>query len=145
MVKKQVFEDVGGFDERLYSGGDNLFGKQVHKRGYQMTFCDKETVWHGQKSLKQHIQGTLRKEQHLYLLKFLYPHLYQKQKWPMQELWHIIKSALYFIKKPKALKNDTQLSRGQFLLAHYLELLIRAVAAIMGFFLVFCFKYKKST
>jgi glycosyltransferase involved in cell wall biosynthesis len=34
LVRREVFEDVGLFDERLISGGDMEFGQRVHKARY---------------------------------------------------------------------------------------------------------------
>lgn len=46
-VRKQIFEEVGTFNERLASGGDNEFGKRVHNHPrLTMGFSDDIVVYH---------------------------------------------------------------------------------------------------
>ncbi|WP_137684068.1 glycosyltransferase [Haloarcula mannanilytica] len=46
VIKKQVFEDVGGFDSDLESNGDKIFGKAAYNLGYSQYFCDSIQVYH---------------------------------------------------------------------------------------------------
>ncbi len=46
LVRREVFEDVGLFDERLISGGDMEFGQRVHAAGYDQGYAEDATVYH---------------------------------------------------------------------------------------------------
>ncbi|MDR5657395.1 glycosyltransferase [Halodesulfurarchaeum sp. HSR-GB] len=46
LVRREVFEDVGLFDERLISGGDMEFGQRVHEAGYDQGYAEDATVYH---------------------------------------------------------------------------------------------------
>lgn len=46
LVRREVFEDVGLFDERLISGGDVEFGQRVHEAGYEQGYAEDATVYH---------------------------------------------------------------------------------------------------
>jgi len=46
VVRRQVIEDVGPFDERLISSGDVEFGRRVHCAGYEQAFAPDITMYH---------------------------------------------------------------------------------------------------
>ncbi len=46
VVRREVVEVVGSFDERLISGGDKEFGKRVHRNGFSQGFVSDVTMYH---------------------------------------------------------------------------------------------------
>ncbi len=45
-VRREVFEEVGLFDERLESGGDKEFGQRVHRAGFTQGYTPDITAYH---------------------------------------------------------------------------------------------------
>ncbi|ELY51866.1 glycosyltransferase [Natronorubrum bangense] len=45
-VRREVFEEVGLFDERLESGGDKEFGQRVHRAGFEQGYAGDVTAYH---------------------------------------------------------------------------------------------------
>lgn len=45
-VKKSAFENIRGFNERLLVNEDNVFGKELRKKGYKVGFCSNVFVHH---------------------------------------------------------------------------------------------------
>ncbi len=45
-VKKKVLEEIGAFDERLFSGGDLEFGDRVHRAGYAQALLSRPALLH---------------------------------------------------------------------------------------------------
>jgi len=45
-VRREVFEEVGLFDERLESGGDKEFGQRVHRAGFTQGYAGHITAYH---------------------------------------------------------------------------------------------------
>lgn len=45
-VRREVFEQLGGFEEALKSGGDREFGVRVHRAGMRMAYCDAAVTLH---------------------------------------------------------------------------------------------------
>ncbi len=45
-VRREVFEEVGLFDERLESGGDKEFGQRVHHAGFKQGYAEDVTAYH---------------------------------------------------------------------------------------------------
>ena len=45
-VRREVFEEVGLFDERLESGGDKEFGQRVHRAGFTQGYAGDVTAYH---------------------------------------------------------------------------------------------------
>jgi len=45
-VRREVFEEVGLFDERLESGGDKEFGQRVHRAGFKQGYAGDVTAYH---------------------------------------------------------------------------------------------------
>jgi len=45
-VRREVFEEVGLFDERLESGGDKEFGQRVHRAGFEQGYAGDVTTYH---------------------------------------------------------------------------------------------------
>jgi len=56
---KQVFENIGYFDEGLMSGGDFLWGIKAHKNGYKIDYVDNVTVNH---SARENLKELIKKE-----------------------------------------------------------------------------------
>ena len=122
-VKREVFKAIDGFDERLYSGGDNLFGKQVYYKGYKTYFFDEFIIWHKPKNFSQLNEAFYRTANGIYLLSKLYPNLYTYSpvknilKWP----WSFVKSNLFVFYK----KVPPKMNRITFFLAINLRILMR--------------------
>lgn len=49
-VRRKVFDEVGLFDHRLESGGDNEFGKRVHRAGFKQWYAANVTAYHPARS-----------------------------------------------------------------------------------------------
>src|SRR5690606_1488969 len=46
-VRRRVFEEIGGFDERLQSGGDREFGERIFQfTGFKQAYCKDIAVLH---------------------------------------------------------------------------------------------------
>ncbi len=45
-VRREVFDEVGLFDERLESGGDKEFGQRVHRAGFKQGYAEDVTAYH---------------------------------------------------------------------------------------------------
>ncbi len=45
-VRREVFEEVGLFDDRLESGGDKEFGQRVHRAGFTQGYAPDITAYH---------------------------------------------------------------------------------------------------
>ena len=45
-VRREVFDEVGLFDERLESGGDKEFGQRVHRAGFKQGYTGDVTAYH---------------------------------------------------------------------------------------------------
>jgi len=50
-VRREVFEEVGLFDERLESGGDEEFGQRVHRAGFKQGYAENVTAYHPARTL----------------------------------------------------------------------------------------------
>lgn len=46
IVKKSLLEKIGGFDQRLFSGGDLEFGDRVHRAGFTQVYLSKPALLH---------------------------------------------------------------------------------------------------
>ncbi|HBT18097.1 MAG TPA: hypothetical protein DEB05_14215 [Firmicutes bacterium] len=80
-VKKRVFKEIGGFDERLMSGGDKEFGERIYRfTNFKQSYNDKLFVIHPPRDYK----GLLRKLDRVYSghrqLAILYPERFKLQK-----------------------------------------------------------------
>lgn len=77
-VKRKVFKEIGGFDERLRSGGDKEFGERIYRfTNYRQTYSDEFFVTHPPRDYK----GLLKKQFRVYSghrdLATLYPERYK--------------------------------------------------------------------
>lgn len=59
VVRRNVIEDVGAFDERLISSGDVEFGKRVARGGYSQVFAEDITMYH---PARETLTALLKKE-----------------------------------------------------------------------------------
>jgi glycosyltransferase AglI len=76
-VRREVFEDLGGFDERLRSGGDNEFGRRVGESGrYRQSFDDRLAVLHPPRAYAALVRKAVRVAQGKRMLNRLYPDRY---------------------------------------------------------------------
>lgn len=61
VVHRDVFDDVGLFDERLVSGGDSEFGRRAHEAGFDQRYIDEVTLYHpARTSIRSLVQKSLR-------------------------------------------------------------------------------------
>jgi len=73
-VRRSVIEDVGGFDERLQSGGDKEFGKRVYETGkYRQHYEDGIAAIHPPRGYKKLINQRIRIAKGDKVLSVLYP------------------------------------------------------------------------
>jgi GT2 family glycosyltransferase len=59
LVRREVFEDVGTFDDRLVSGGDSEFGARVADAGYAQAFAAEATLYH---PVRESVRAIVEKE-----------------------------------------------------------------------------------
>ncbi len=59
-VRKEVFDQVGLFREKLYSGGDDEWGKRATENGINISYCDQVVIFHPSRSS---LQQLLKKKQ----------------------------------------------------------------------------------
>jgi len=59
-VKKDVFKNVGLFEEKTRSGGDVRLTKKAKQAGYNIGFCDNAVVWKKARNLKRLYQKKIR-------------------------------------------------------------------------------------
>ena len=80
-VRRKVFEKLGGFDERLRSGGDNEFGNRVHRSGlFTQSFSEEIPVLHPPRDFRDLVHKRVRISQGKLLLNRLYPDRYHFRK-----------------------------------------------------------------
>ncbi len=61
LVRREVLESVGGFDQRLVSGGDLEFGRRVRRAGWELHYEPSVTVFHPPRStLRSMVQKYVR-------------------------------------------------------------------------------------
>jgi len=76
-VRREVFEEVGLFDERLESGGDKEFGNRVHEAGYDLHYANDVTMYHPTRnSLRAHVKKDRRVGRGLCQLQRYHPDRY---------------------------------------------------------------------
>ena len=74
MVRRSVIEEVGGFDRRLFSGGDMGFGSRVcRNRKHRRRYCDRLLVVHPPRGHKAMLKKFRRVGKGIYMLCQYYP------------------------------------------------------------------------
>jgi glycosyltransferase involved in cell wall biosynthesis len=77
-VAREVFETIGGFDERLRSGGDNEFGTRVFRAGqYVQRFDSNLVVFHPPRGYRRLVRKRVRIARGKKALTRLYPERYK--------------------------------------------------------------------
>jgi glycosyltransferase AglI len=80
-VRRTVFETLGGFDERLFSGGDNEFGKRVYTSSkYIQKYDASIAVIHPPRGFSSLVNKKVRTLKGVKLLNVLYPDRYHFNK-----------------------------------------------------------------
>ncbi|MEX1013969.1 MAG: hypothetical protein WDZ80_02305, partial [Candidatus Paceibacterota bacterium] len=59
-AKKEVFKNVGIFEEKTRSGGDVRLTKKAKQAGYNIGFCDSAVVWKKARNLRRLYQKKIR-------------------------------------------------------------------------------------
>lgn len=59
-VKKDVFKNIGSFEEMTRSGGDVRLTKKAVKAGYKIGYCDIAVVWKKARNLRRLVQKKIR-------------------------------------------------------------------------------------
>lgn len=60
-VKKEIFDKLGRFEQRLISGGDREFGNRVFDAGYRLDYCDEVRYFHPvRSSLRSNLKKAFR-------------------------------------------------------------------------------------
>jgi glycosyltransferase AglI len=86
-VRRSVIEELGGFDERLRSGGDNEFGKRVFGAGRYMQKNSPElSVIHPPRGYRKLVSKRVRIAEGKMMLKRLYPEKYGYRQTPVPYL-----------------------------------------------------------
>lgn len=73
MVRRRVIEELGGFDQRLRSGGDNRFGKKVHNAGLRQMFLEKPDILHPARDFGEYLEKIRRIVKGASVINALYP------------------------------------------------------------------------
>jgi glycosyltransferase AglI len=80
-IKRIVIEQLGGFDERLKSGGDNELGKRVYYSGmFRQKYSEHLFVFHPPRGFRKLVLKRIRVLEGKMLLNKLYPDRYRYQK-----------------------------------------------------------------
>ena len=80
-VKRKVFEELGGFDKRLRSGGDLEFGNRVYiSRNFKQVYKKEVRVIHPPRGYKALIKKMKRVTEGHIKLSELYPNRFQKPR-----------------------------------------------------------------
>jgi glycosyltransferase involved in cell wall biosynthesis len=59
-VKRRVFEEIGGFDEALKSGGDREFGMRVASHNLVQRYCEQAAVFHPARDFREQLRKIRR-------------------------------------------------------------------------------------
>lgn len=79
LVRRSVFEEVGTFDARLISGGDNEFGRRVAAAGIEQHVATNATMYHpARSSFRSQISKEIRVGRGFCQLQRCYPERYGK-------------------------------------------------------------------
>lgn len=76
LVRRELIEKVGGFDQRLRSGGDNEFGTRVYAAIGRQVYLDSPALKHPPRTFRQLIKKVKRVRKGEAVLARLYPHRY---------------------------------------------------------------------
>lgn len=77
VVRREVFETVGSFDDRLVSSGDMEFGNRVADAGFDIHFAQNVTMYHPTRSsLRSNMKKAVRIGRGRYQLSKYYPERY---------------------------------------------------------------------
>lgn len=104
IVRRDVFDKVGLFDERLISGEDLEFGNRVFEAGYKQFYAEDILLYHPAcKSLKKQIKRHFRYGRGRFQLSYFYPEKYQKVFYPSYRLTPKLFLRSVFLKTRKLL------------------------------------------
>ncbi|GEM_PF-5117196 len=73
MIRREVFERLGGFDERLMSGGDHEFGRRCREHGVRQFFWEAVPAYHPPRGWRSWVRKCIRVEKGKQQLKARYP------------------------------------------------------------------------
>ena len=60
LVKKEIFNNIGYFDERLISGGDGEWTKRATNNGFTLRYCNDVKVYHPLEDFNSILRRTIR-------------------------------------------------------------------------------------
>jgi GT2 family glycosyltransferase len=102
-VKRKIFDDVGLFDDKLFSGGDIEWNKRASLKGCSLVFSDQVLVNHpARQSMKEIIQKSRRVIGGLYL-QFCKQGRFGYLYYALRQLVPPVKFALVLIKDDKSI------------------------------------------
>jgi glycosyltransferase involved in cell wall biosynthesis len=82
VVRKELFEAVDLFDDRLISGGDMEFGQRIHQAGFKQRFEGGVTVYHpARSSVRGLLSKMFRVGRGLYQYHRYHPNRFEKRIW----------------------------------------------------------------
>ena len=77
-VSGRVFEETGGFDHELWSGGDMELGNRCWHANFKMAFIPNNHIWHPPRSLREKYRKNVRILKGILKLKKKYPNRLMK-------------------------------------------------------------------
>jgi glycosyltransferase AglI len=99
-AKREIFDEVGFFDERLISGGDREFGQKVLKYGYKQFFIKDVIVMHPTKtSIESLYKRHFRLGRGIFELYYYYPDIYYQYKDKISFKYTFPKRPINFLNK----------------------------------------------
>lgn len=90
-VHRWVFEKVGMFHERLFSGGDLEFGQRVYAVGVQQGYFDGYAVYHPPKDWHMHFRALVRMFKGRRDMSYLLPERYRQLRVGFMDFWRVVK------------------------------------------------------
>jgi glycosyltransferase involved in cell wall biosynthesis len=133
LIKRTLIEKVGGFDDRVRSGGDLEFGKRVYENGFELVYMDRPKLTHPPRDFKANIRKIKRLASAIKLLRRLYPDRFKPTP--------LTKKARYFItlmKSDKLSSSKVNTRAGNFYIIKK-----RAINSIFLFYKVWCDLFAK--
>lgn len=94
-VKRKVIEEIGGFDDRLHSGGDREFGDRIYRfTDFKMVHCEDIFVIHPPRDYKELLKKMVRVSKGLKDLSTIFPERFES---PQIRFTEVLKA---FLKPP---------------------------------------------
>ncbi len=87
-TSREVFATLGGFNEKLISGGDNEFGNRVyHNSEFKQAYCERLVIMHPPRSFFEQVRKKSRTSLGMITLSRLYPDRYPQEEYNSPGTW----------------------------------------------------------